>query len=249
VEIYKDNDNSTGEFCVSRKGFAEFIQTPEFLDATQTLFTCIESCPDPGDCVVITGHSQGGASSIVLSVLLYSRMPTVVTFGMPPALQKGCTLVPENFYRFVNTRKEDDEEDDLAFDPVPFSPAFFSHSVHYGHFLLVGADKTAAKLLGVDQNYTFSPSLDDRQNEIAAHTMNGTNYSYAARVADLLDTGTSGSFPVSTDGFSDGSFCEFQYAEICRSGSCRNFTCAEIVSELCVKGSCEGGNDCASGVW
>jgi hypothetical protein len=176
-------------------------------------------------------------------------MPTVVTFGMPPALKANCTLVPERFYRFVNSRKEDDEEDDIAFDPVPFSFTFLSNSVHYGHFLLVGPDKTAAKYLGSNQNYTFKPDFSDEQNEIAAHKMNGTDDSYAARVADLLDTGNSGSFPVSTDGFSNGTFCEPQYGVICESGSCQNFACAPPVSELCIKGSCQKDNDCASGVW
>jgi hypothetical protein len=249
VDIYKDNNNSTGEFCTARAGFAEFIDTPEIREATQDLFTCIESCSDPDDCVVITGHSQGGASSAVLAILIYSAMPTVVTFGMPPTLKKGCTLLPDRFYRFVNSRQEDYEDDDIAFDPVPFSPTFVSHSVHYGNYLLVGPDKTAAKFLGFDQNYTFMPDISDRQNEIAAHSMNGTNHSYAARLADLLDTGNSGSFPVSTDGFSNGTFCEPQYGMLCESGSCQNFACAPTVSELCVKGSCQEDNDCASGVW
>ena len=246
VNIYKDNDNTTDEFCVARAGFAEFVLTPEVLPAYEELSTCVDTCSDPEDCVVITGHSQGAASSIILSILIYSLTPTVVTFGMPPALKEGCAFVhSDRFYRFVNFRQEDDEFDDIGFDPVPFSPTFISGSVHYGHYILVGPDKTAAKYLGFDQNYTFEVDFSDRQNEIASHTMNGTDYSYAARVANLLN---STSFPVSTDGFSDGTVCETQYREICASGTCRNFSCAQPLSELCVEGSCEDDSDCESGV-
>ena len=229
VDIYKDNNITTGESCVARAGFAEFALTPELSSAYQELRTCVDTCSDPEDCVVVTGHSQGGASTIIACILLYSLMPTAVTFGMPPALQKNCTLVhSERFYRFVNFRQEDNENDDIGFDPVPFVPKFIDSTVHYGHYILVGPDKTAAKYLGFDQNYTFKPDFSDHQNEIEAHTMNGTDYSYAARVADLLNSATS--FPVSTDGFSDGTVCEPQYSVICESGSCQNFLCTAATS-------------------
>ena len=41
---------------------------------------------DPEDCLVITGHSQGGATATIASILLYDQLPTVVTFGQPPAV-------------------------------------------------------------------------------------------------------------------------------------------------------------------
>jgi hypothetical protein len=218
LDIYKDNNNATGDFCVARAGFADFLFTKVVAEAYQDLKNCAETCSDPDHCVVITGHSQGGASSAVLSILLYSLMPTVVTFGMPPAFEENCTLLPsDRFFRFVNHM--DDANNEMVFDLVPFSD-FFSGAVHYGHYILVGPDKTAAKLLGFDQNYTFIPDFLG----IAAHTMSGTNYSYAARVANLLNTS---SFPISTDGFSGGIICDAEYGELCASGSCQNLTCAQ----------------------
>lgn len=216
--LYKNNDNTTGEFCEVRRGYSDFLRSDEFGLAAKDLQSCIPSCSDPNDCVVITGHSQGGASAAVASILAYDLMPTIFTFGMPPAAKEACTLIPgERLYRFVNHRKETDEDDDLGFDPVPFSPTLFSHSKHYGYYLLVGPDKTAAKYLGLDQNYTFEPSINDRVNEIAAHNMNGTNHSYLSRIEGLLETGQTTGFPVTTDGFAEGVPCEPNYSELVRS--------------------------------
>jgi hypothetical protein len=214
-QLYKNNDNSTGEFCIVRRGYSDFLRTSAFGSAAMTLLSCSQTCTDPTDCVVITGHSQGGASAAVASILAYDLMPTIFTFGMPPAAKEGCTLIPsERLYRFVNHRKEENEVDDLGFDPVPYSPTIFSHSKHYGYYILVGPDKTAAKYLGFDQIYTFTPSLNDRQNEIESHTMAGKNYSYSARIEGLLNTGNTNGFPVSVDGFASGIPCEPNYNEL-----------------------------------
>lgn len=154
---------------------------------------------------------QGGASAAVASIFTYDLMPTVITFGMPPAAKEGCELIPsERMYRYVNHKKEDDEEGDLGFVD------FFSGSVHYGYYLFVGPDKTAAKFLGIDQNYIFSPDvfLEDI-NEVPAHEIGGNeSYSYLARMENLLNTGNENGFPVSMDGFADGTVCEVQYREL-----------------------------------
>ena len=169
---YKNNDNTTEDPCEVRRGYSDFLRTDVVAQASRDLMECVPACTDANDCVVVTGHSQGGASAVVASILIYDLMPTLVTFGQPPAAAEGCMWIPsDRFYRFVNHKKEFDEEDDLGFDPVPYSPTLFSHSVHYGYYLLVGPDMTAAKYLGKDTNYTFTPALSDRQNEIAAHTV------------------------------------------------------------------------------
>lgn len=247
-EAYKNNDTSTGEFCTVRRGYADFLRTSEVDRANQELLACIPTCADPNDCVIITGHSQGGASAAIASIYTYDLMPTVITFGMPPAAKAGCELIPsERLYRFVNHRKEENEEGDLGFDPVPFVPTLFSRAVHYGYYLMVGPDPTAAKFLGIDEEGTFSPLIND-DNEIDSHSLQGKNYSYLTRVENLLATGQETGFPVSMDGYTDGTICEIPYRELCASGSCQNNTCSQPLTDLCIKGSCERDEDCASGV-
>ena len=169
---------------------------------------------------------------------------------MPPAADAGCDLIPsERFYRFVNVKQEEDETDDIGFDPIPFAPRFISQSVHYGHYLLVGEDPTAAVYLGFDTNYTFLPSFFDRQNEILAHSISDAPYSYEARIGNLLATArNSSSDAVSTDGFREGTICEPSYVELCATGSCQDFSCAARVQETCIEGSCQQDSDCATGV-
>jgi len=168
---------------------------------------------------------------------------------MPPAADPDCDLVPsERFYRFVNSKKEDDEDNDIAFDPVPFSPKFISGSVHYGHYIVLGEDENNAVYAGFDNDAIFEPEIGDAQNEIGAHSLMGFPYSYESRIGSLLQTAQNTNMPVSTDGFADGSLCEPQYNVLCASASCQNFMCAQKIEELCIKNSCQENADCASGV-
>ena len=53
--IYKDNDNTTGEACETRKGYSQFLDTDLVPDARATLLACAGTCTDLEDCVVLTG--------------------------------------------------------------------------------------------------------------------------------------------------------------------------------------------------
>ena len=56
----------TSPTCTVRAGFADFVVTSAVKQAQQDLLSCMErNCVDE-DCLVITGHSQGGASALVL---------------------------------------------------------------------------------------------------------------------------------------------------------------------------------------
>lgn len=161
---------------------------------------------------------------------------------MPPAIDANCSLVPsERTWRYVNTRR--DIVAGMVFDAVPFSPTWVSHSAHYGHYILVGEDPAAAKFFGLDQNYTFEPSIFDRA-DILAHRMSGKPWSYASRIAALLNAS---SFPVSTDGFGNGFLCRPNYSELCASGACFDDMCGDKIAELCVKNSCDIEEHCESG--
>jgi len=242
ASLHQDNDE-TKPACEGRAGFSDFLGTQVVIQGRADLQTCYDRCEDKMDCIVLTGHSQGGATATQASILLHAETPQVVTFGQPPAVDAGCEFIPsERFYRYVNSKQEKGEDDDIGFDPVVFSPNWVSKSVQYGYFILLGEDTKAVKVLGLDQKSNFVPSLFDRQNEISAHTMSGEGieYSYLARVQALQEN-----FPVSTVGFSDGVLCERTYAELCASERCGdNNQCIAKLDDLCVKESCSSDFDC-----
>jgi len=222
--IHRNNDPSQPA-CEGRRGYADFIDTQEAKEGLEDVLRCVDDCSDQEDCLVITGHSQGGATATIASILLYDWQPTVVTFGQPPAVDRGCEWIPsERFYRYINSKVEDNEDDDLGFDVVPFVPTIVSGSAHYGHALLLGDDVdggSAIKYLGFNE-IDFEPALVDL--DIYAHTMAATSdadYSYEARINAIVDTFQDSD--IETDGFSAGAVCE--YGELCKSDRCEDHVC------------------------
>ena len=248
--IYRDGDTSQPS-CESRRGFGDYLQTPEQALGRADVLSCIETCQDPADCLVITGHSQGGATAVISSIMLYSQLPTVITFGQPPAVDPGCELVPsDRFYRYVNSKVKLWEDDDLAFDMVPYSPSIISGSVHYGYMLLLGDDVDGGsniKYGGFGEDY-FEPDQTFLNFDlgIMPHTMAAADadYSYESRIDDLVENGV---YPVPLDGFSDGAVCEDNYSELCKSGWCVDNLCTPTIKELCVKNSCDRNYECETG--
>mmetsp|Transcript_15772 Transcript_15772/g.24534 ORF Transcript_15772/g.24534 Transcript_15772/m.24534 type:complete len:449 (+) Transcript_15772:31-1377(+) len=245
--ICKDNNASSTECCETRAGFADFLDTEPVIRGRADLQTCLDkTCTEEtkDDCLVLTGHSQGGATAAVASITLFSERPTVITFGQPPTLDAGCDLIPsEKYYRYVNSMQNLGEEDDMGFDAVVFAPNWISGSVHYGYFIMLGEDPAAVTYLGYDQNYDFAPTLNDYN--VFAHTIDGAKpYGYESRMSNLLT-----SFPhIQTNGSSVGTICEEgSYAQLCESNLCVEHKCLPVggVQELCVKGSCEKDDDCA----
>lgn len=239
--VYKDNDNTTEPACEARAGFAYFLAATPVQQGVADLNGCLETCEDLDDCSVITGHSQGGAIAALASITLFSHNPIVVTFGQPPTLDPGCPYIrSERYYRYVNSMKDLEEDDDMGFDLVPFAPTFVSGSGHYGYYILLSEDPMNVKYLGYNDDYEFIPSVSD--NKIASHTISGATYGYEARIANLLNN-----FPnIGTDGFQEGNICEDYYSELCLSGSCVEFQCIPPGGvDLCIKSSCENDSDCA----
>lgn len=221
--VYKDNDVDSDEFCETRKGYADFIDRSIASDGLGTLTECLQSINDDcedGDedetsCLVITGHSQGGAMATVASIILHQYNPMLITFGQPPAVDSGCPLIPTTkYYRYVNSIT-DPESNLLSFDGVVFAPNWISDSVHYGYFLLLGDDSAALKYLGHDQDYTFEVESVLDYSVTTAHNMYGNDNSYYTRVETLLTN-----YPISINGFDGGVVCEETYKELCESGIC-----------------------------
>ena len=218
IDIYKDNNNATGESCNSRIGYADFLLSNLVLQGSQELVACAAGCSDPDDCIVITGHSQGGATALLGAIILYSFNPLVITFGQPLTLTTGCELIrSERVYRYVNSLFVDDAEDPgVDYDPVPLLPALFQARSHYGYYLLLGDDTTALKYLGIDgEDSDFAPGP---QISAAPHSMGlPIEYSYEARVTALLDNNV---FPVAITGFAGGVPCDVYNSLTCSSDEC-----------------------------
>jgi len=239
AEIYKDNNERSRESCETRAGYADFLTT-NFVDSVEAdLMKCYESCQNKKDCLILTGHSQGGASAAIASIIFSSFNPTVITFGQPPAIDRGCSLIPDTrYYRFINSM-QDGSEDDINFDPVVYLPSPISQSVHYGYPILLGDDGTSVKLL--DDN--FLPQPTDRI-KVDAHDLSGQK-GYVKRVESVLKNNNS-KRSIPTDGFSTGAFCLPKYDELCATTSCGSSNvCDDAVTKLCVKGSCDNNDDCA----
>lgn len=242
--IYKDNIDTGNieDSCEVRGGFADFLSTAPVARGRADLQKCVDTCEDPNDCLVLTGHSQGGATATVAAVTLHSLNPILVTFGQPPTMDPGCPYIAnDRFYRYVNWIQEPGDKQDIGFDLVVYAPNWVSGSEHYGFNILVGEDPTSVYLGGFGNDIEFFPDIGD--NKVLAHTVSGANYSYQERInnlyANLPDIGVSGSVP--------GTVCEDAYMELCESKSCVESVCIPVggVEGTCIKGSCERDSDCA----
>lgn len=203
---------------------------------------CYETCEDKDDCIVITGHSQGGAISTLAAITLFSLNPIVVTFGQPPSIDADCPFVNnDRFYRYTNWVQDAGQDNDVGFDAVVYAPNWISGSVHYGFNILVGEDPANVYYAGYGADVEFSPGVFD--NVVTAHTMIGTDFSYASRVENLYNNLPT----IGTEGSVGGTICEPGYAELCQSNSCNENQCipAGGVTDTCIKESCEKDSDCA----
>jgi hypothetical protein len=263
-DIYKDGDETTTNPCQVRAGFAEFVDTTRFPLAVEDVTACVaDLCNDGTDtnCLVVTGHSQGGATATVASILMYSLNPTVITFGQPITADTGCAYIPsQRMYRYVNfvatesnkttTTSGGSNSVTMMVDVVTIAPAAFSGSVHYGHFIAIGPDPQAVRYYGIDNNVTFGGTLS--LGGLMPHDINieAGNHSYEARMTALLASAQQSS-PINALGFSPGTLCApGPLGDLC-SKRCDRVThrCADaLVQDLCVVDSCEASYECESGV-
>lgn len=107
----------TQKCCTSRKGFYDAYDTVYRAQVEQAVRNCAKTCDDLNECVVITGHSQGGAIAAVAALFLADLNPYIITFGQPATIDSPCDLIPSaRMYRFVNTKVTDTIG--IAYDPV-----------------------------------------------------------------------------------------------------------------------------------
>ncbi len=245
ADIYKDNivTENIEDSCQARGGFADFLSSGPVARGRADLQKCVDSCEDPNDCLVLTGHSQGGAISAIAAVTLYSLNPILVTFGQPPSMDPGCPFInATRYYRFVNWLQLPGKDNDIGFDLVVYAPNWISGSGHYGYNILVGEDPTNVYYGGFENDIEFVPNRVD--NSIMAHTISEANYSYQSRIYSLYENLPNG---IGVDGSVPGTICVDAYMELCLSNSCVENLCIEVdgVKATCIKGSCEQDSDCA----
>ncbi|CAB9524515.1 expressed unknown protein [Seminavis robusta] len=237
--------------CAARAGFYDAYHTSYFQDFEKAIRRCAQDCLNPDECVVLTGHSQGGSIAAVAAVTLADINPYVITFGQPPTLAPGCPYISnERWYRWVNTR--DSDTLGITYDPIPFSPSFGTGC--WGHFLVLGNDPSGVAYLGLDNQQSLAPmdplgvahskseyvdriaglidyhmnvSLDNlaelarRARNATIEKENASNSSNTTHGKRALSK-TPISEPIPADGYATGSLCSIN--EECLSGLCEQET-------------------------
>lgn len=178
--------------CTSRVGFYDAYDTQYRANVEASVRECAKSCPNRDECVILTGHSQGGAVAAVAALFLADLNPTVITFGQPPTVNAPCGLLTsDRIYRFVNTKQT---QVGIAYDPVPMAPGLGAD--HFGNMIILSDDPTGVAFIGLDANEYFHPFL----NGVEAHMMragtgNGTTFpGYADRIDALM--GPNATYPI-----------------------------------------------------
>eukprot|EP00560_Eucampia_antarctica_P006333 CAMPEP_0197823356 /NCGR_PEP_ID=MMETSP1437-20131217/695_1 /TAXON_ID=49252 ORGANISM="Eucampia antarctica, Strain CCMP1452" /NCGR_SAMPLE_ID=MMETSP1437 /ASSEMBLY_ACC=CAM_ASM_001096 /LENGTH=492 /DNA_ID=CAMNT_0043422483 /DNA_START=54 /DNA_END=1532 /DNA_ORIENTATION=- len=223
--------------CNIRSGFHEaYFDTSYTTELEEIVEYCVSQCSSIDECLVLTGHSQGGAIAAVAGVRFAKYDPYVITFGEPPSVEPECEAVSsERWYRFVNTKETEYSDIGISYDPVPFAPGF--GTVVFGHFIILGADKKHVAYVGLNSTDSFSP-LNIAGAE--SHSMVGTEEypGYLDRIQALISNATS--FPIPAQGFSAPHFCTKDVE--CELNKCDKET-ADSYSQ-CVGKSCTKNEDC-----
>lgn len=226
---------SSSDCCEARRGFYDAYFEPSYVSAFEKeVGNCVKRCKNKDECLVLTGHSQGGAVAAVAGVRFAEYNPYVITFGEPPSLEPGCQSVSDKrWYRYVNTI-EDNNDVSISYDPIPFAPGL--GTIVFGHFIVLGADIKHVAYLGFDSTQELSPILTGVQ----AHSMSGTSEhpGYIERIQTLIDDATS--YPISTQGFAAPNYCTVD--EECELNKCVQEV--EAGFSQCMGKNCTKNEDC-----
>ena len=223
--------------CSTREGFYKAYFTHYRKKFESSLRTCAKDCKNIDECVVLTGHSQGGAIASVAGLQLADLNPYVITFGQPATIDAPCSMITsERWFRFVNTKESDVG---IAYDPVPFVPGMGADS--FGHMIMLGEDPTGIAYIGLDAQDKFGP-LNTLGFE--SHSMKAAEDvkfpGYLDRLKTLMHNET---YPVRANGFASGSLCSED--KECMSGKCGKET--SFSYNRCIGIECDSDDSCASG--
>mmetsp|Transcript_17511 Transcript_17511/g.23376 ORF Transcript_17511/g.23376 Transcript_17511/m.23376 type:complete len:251 (-) Transcript_17511:46-798(-) len=218
-EVSKENFCATrSTCCTARKGFLDaFFSFPDIEDS---LDECISStCPEH-DCVVLTGHSQGGALALIAAYKYARTNPIVITFGQPPAMKSCAFINSKKVFRYINTSTENFMGVavfglELEYDIVSGTPLLYDDMI--GHGLVLADDKYGYTQIAY-QGLNTARSM--KNVDFAAHGME----QYVARIEDLVSQTKYLNRHLQANGFHIGSPCNEDYecaSEYCSFGYCK----------------------------
>eukprot|EP00527_Entomoneis_sp_CCMP2396_P004298 CAMPEP_0198141192 /NCGR_PEP_ID=MMETSP1443-20131203/4226_1 /TAXON_ID=186043 /ORGANISM="Entomoneis sp., Strain CCMP2396" /LENGTH=514 /DNA_ID=CAMNT_0043803845 /DNA_START=41 /DNA_END=1585 /DNA_ORIENTATION=+ len=234
-----DTDEKT--CCTTRVGFWHCYDTEYKNKMESALKECAETCDNMDECVVLTGHSQGGAAAAVAGVVLASLNPYVFTFGQPATILSPCERVnSERWYRWVNTKDSETLNSGIAYDPVPFAPGMGAD--FFGHMILISSDDTGVAYVGLNAQQFFGPL---NVNGFEAHNMyapEGVAFpGYADRISKIMELyDQDEKYPVRANGFIPGSYCTEDVE--CETKKCERET--GLSWKQCVGTECDSDDDC-----
>jgi hypothetical protein len=230
------------ECCSTRKGFYQAYNTAYKTDMEASLRECASDCSDPDECVVLTGHSQGGAIAAVAALYLPDLNPYVITFGQPLTVKQPCPLIiSQRYYRYVNSKDSvEGRMDGISYDPVPFLPVDGMDS--FGHMIILSSDITGVAYIGLDAQDYFGP-LDINAD---AHAMVNLDYpptGYLDRTNAIIEEySDNDSYLVRTSGYLSGTLCS--EGKECASDKCEKDV--KLAYSRCVGPECQKNKDCGT---
>ena len=202
--------------CIGNAGMVTVYDNSYRQEMEDAVDDCVKECKAK-DCLVLTGHSQGGTASQIGSVILNDLNPLVVTFGNAPGVNDGCDQADTSrWVRYVNTRISytGGMQYDLVAYPLPDPSVYLGH---LGRTVLLSSDPTGVAALPLDSANAFSPP--DLLSNFRTHRIQlgplSTEKGYRERIDDLM---AQESYPIRTTGYSKGYPCT-QDIE-CDSGVC-----------------------------
>uniref|UniRef100_A0A7S1UZX3 Fungal lipase-type domain-containing protein n=2 Tax=Grammatophora oceanica TaxID=210454 RepID=A0A7S1UZX3_9STRA len=227
--------------CTTRNGFYEAYHTSYDIELEQAIRECAKSCSNPDECVIFTGHSQGGAIAAVAGLVMADLNPYVITFGQPPTIDAPCNLITsERWYRFINTKASD--AIGITYDPVPFVPGLGAD--FFGHMIILSRDGSGVAYIGLDAQEFFSPldvagfSAHGMKAAAVSNSSTGTP-GYLDRIETLMANDT---YPIRNSGYVAGSLCS-------KDSECESQNCGEETTfafARCIGTMCTTDDECAN---
>lgn len=213
VQLGQEDVCIDDECCQARRGFYKSYHSSFRTDLEAAVCECAaNSCSDDDDCVVLTGHSQGGGIAHIAALYLRDLNPYVITFGNPPALNPDCTLVNRNATRWFNFCNSWNSGWMRFYDQIFMRP-WDRELLRHGYTIILSEDTTGVANLGVDVDGKLRPR--GWVSFFRIHLMETLGrIGYADRIHALDNT----TYPLRSTGFPNGVSCTIDLE--CESGSC-----------------------------